>query len=171
MLNKVLLIGTVAGSPQPFYPAASGGARGAYTRFILVVDEPSSTGARRARQQFVITVARRSRPINAWTRYTRQQEARTVAEKKQAERRTAREQLNQAASQAKEQGTQVEREAIQGSTTRVQVQLDSYNNYYFLIGEAAIWYVEMQDVFATIWRLDYNAQLAEELQKLNSILA
>jgi hypothetical protein len=48
---------------------------------------------------------------------------------------------------------------------------DSYNNYYFLIGESAIWYIEMQGVYATIWRLGYDEVLAEELRRLNEVLA
>ncbi len=103
--------------------------------------------------------------------FAHQQEEKAEAEKKQAERKTAREQMNQVAEQAKEQGTQVEREAIQGQTTRVQVKLDSYCNYYFLIGEAAIWYVETHDVYPTIWQLGFDAQMAEKLQQLNSVLA
>jgi hypothetical protein len=103
--------------------------------------------------------------------FARQQEDHAAAEKKQFDRKTAREQLNQVASQAKEQGTQVEREDIGEATTRIQVKLDSYCNYYFLIGETAIWYVEMHDVYPTIWHLDYDAHLAEELQRLITILA
>jgi hypothetical protein len=103
--------------------------------------------------------------------FAQKQAERAAAEMKQAERKAALEHLNRAATRARAQGTRVERDDIQGQTTRVQVRQDGYHNFYFLIGEVSIWYVEVREVYPSIWRLDYDAHLAEELQKLNSILA
>ena len=84
------------------------------------------------------------------TAHIQQQAEKAEAEEKQAKQQSARQRLNELASQAKQQGTNADRESIQGPTTKVQVKQDSYYNQYFLLGEQNIWYIEYEGVYVTV---------------------